>query len=167
MLTTIGYEGAALADFLATLKLCNVEVLVDIRDRAQSRRRGFSKSALAAALSDAGIEYIHVRQLGDPKEGRDAARAGDYAHFEAIYREVMASVAGRQALRDLKTLAETKSLCLMCYERSQDLCHRKIVAESLENALKVKARHLGVRHGVGRSQRGRVHDIDQGPAASI
>jgi uncharacterized protein (DUF488 family) len=77
MLATIGYERSSLADFVATLVHSEIEILIDIRDRAQSRMRGFSKSALSEALKEAGIGYVHFRQLGDPKEGRDAAGQED------------------------------------------------------------------------------------------
>lgn len=167
MLMTIGYERADLADFLATLKLCKVEILVDIRDRAQSRRPGFSKSALSAALSEVDIAYTHLRELGDPKEGRDAARAGDFDHFNAIFREVLASNSGKRALAQLETLASYNTICLMCYERDQETCHRKIVAEQLERSLKVKTKHLGVRHGVARGADGRVLGINQSTATSV
>jgi uncharacterized protein (DUF488 family) len=150
MLATIGYERAELGDFLATLKMSGIEALVDIRDRAQSRRPGFSKSKLSAALHGIGITYIHVPELGDPKEGRDAARRGDRAQFQAIFAQVMASEPAKHALNELEILASTRNICLMCFERSQLDCHRRIVADYLEVTLEKKAQHLGVRQGAGR-----------------
>jgi uncharacterized protein (DUF488 family) len=73
-LFTIGYEGASLSDFIVTLQNSGVERLLDVREVAQSRRPGFSKTALSTALAEADIGYTHLRQLGDPKAGRDAAR---------------------------------------------------------------------------------------------
>ena len=168
MLATIGYERAELQDFIATLQACHVDVLVDIRDRAQSRRPGFSKSTLSVALSKAGIEYIHVKELGDPKEGRDAARGGDYEAFRTVFARVMESEAARDALVRLESLASEKSICLMCYERDQMHCHRKIVSEYLETALSVKARHLGVvKNASERSTDRRVRYPNQGATASL
>lgn len=145
MLMTIGYEKATPEDFVATLKAGGVEVLVDIRDRAQSRRRGFSKTALADAVEKAGIEYVHFRALGDPKEGREAARAGNIDKFKKIFNAVMADKPAQNALKEVAKLASTKHICLMCYERDHRYCHRKIVSDQLENTLGVKAIHLGVR----------------------
>lgn len=168
MVTTIGYERASLSDFIATLELCDVEVLVDIRDRAQSRRPGFSKSALSNALNAVGISYIHMRDLGDPKEGRDAARRGDFAQFRAIFAGVLETDAAKQAIADLEILATHSKICLMCFERDQAGCHRKIVAERLEQNMQLKAKHLGVKEGAGkRPTDRRMHDSYQGTTASI
>ncbi len=168
MLATIGYERASLGDFLATLEHAGVEVLVDIRDRAQSRRTGFSKSALSAALTSVGIQYIHMKELGDPKEGRDAARSGDMKRFRAVFSDVLETESAKAALGQLTNLANNSKICLMCFERNQNDCHRKIVAERIEDMLKIKTKHLGVVEGAGRriSVR-RVHDSHQGAAASV
>ena len=77
MLATIGYEKCTPEDFVATLQVRRIDVLIDIRERAQSRRPGFSKTGLSKAITEAGIEYIHLRELGDPKAGREAARLMD------------------------------------------------------------------------------------------
>jgi len=168
MLTTIGYERASLADFIATLAHAKIEILVDIRDRAQSRIRGFSKSALSEALKEAGINYLHFRQLGDPKEGRDAARQGRYDLFREIFREVMSTTSAKSALSEVQELATRKNICLMCYERDYNLCHRKIVSEYLERVLSCKTTHLGVRSGMANEwAAGRVLYPNQGPASSI
>lgn len=161
MVATIGYERATLADFLATLTTSGIDILVDIRDRAQSRRIGFSKSALRVALEAEGIEYLHLRELGDPKEGREAARRGDFDQFRAIFGQVMETDEALQAIEQLEGLANTKKICLMCFERDQTMCHRKIVADRLEKSLGTKVSHLGVREGAGRrSTVRRMHDID-------
>lgn len=168
MLATIGYERADLSDFIATLGRCGIDVLVDVRDRAQSRRPGFSKSALSDALAEAGIGYLHMKELGDPKAGRDAARSGNYDLFRKIFADVMSSQAGRKALSELEVLAGTQNICLMCFERDQHTCHRKIVADHLESALGKKARHLGVEQGAGRKTTARrVRHFDQGTASSV
>jgi uncharacterized protein (DUF488 family) len=144
MIATIGYEKAQLPDFVRTLVACEIDILIDIRDRAQSRRPGFSKSALSAAVGEVGIEYVHYKQLGDPKEGRDAARAGNLKLFQTIFLDVMKTDAAQEALMEVKELAENHNICLMCYERDQRECHRKIVADQLEAMLSCKAKHIGV-----------------------
>ena len=144
-INTIGYEGARPDDFVQTLQLAEVEMVIDVRDRAQSRRPGFSKSALERTLSDAGIRYIHYRELGDPKEGRDAARAQDFAKFRAIFSKVLETVEAQAALGKVIKAAESQSVCLLCYERDQSHCHRKLVTDRIEALTGAKARHLGVR----------------------
>lgn len=168
MLATIGYERATLADFVATLQIARIEVLVDVRERAQSRRPGFSKRALEAAVKQVGIEYVHFPQLGDPKDGRDAARAGDTIRFLEIYNAAIAKEPALQALDQLEELASKSSVCLMCFERDQRDCHRKIVAEKLEHRLNVKAKHWGVVQGAGNgSGERRVLHTYQSSAASL
>src|SRR5438270_13202478 len=95
---TIGYEGAALQDFVATLQHSCIQRLLDVRQLAQSRRRGFSKNALAAALAEVGISYTHLPQLGDPKPGREAARRGDIAAFQSIFEDHLELPQTKEAL---------------------------------------------------------------------
>ncbi|WP_027315408.1 DUF488 domain-containing protein [Microvirga flocculans] len=129
---TIGYEGADVDCFLATLKDAGVETLADVRAVALSRKRGFSKSALRDALSDQGIGYRHFIALGTPKEGRQAARAGDGELMRRIYcDEVLTSEPAQEALRELETLAATQPICLLCFERDPATCHRRVLAQRL------------------------------------
>jgi uncharacterized protein (DUF488 family) len=168
MLATIGYERSTLDDFVATLVHSGVEVLVDIRDRAQSRRPGFSKTALSYALGQSGISYIHFRELGDPKEGREAARQGRLDLFREIFREVMSTNDAKLALAEIGRLAAENKVCLMCYERDHNQCHRKIVADHLSRTLSCKTLHLGVRSGIVNERPiGRMLHIDQSSAASV
>lgn len=168
MLATIGYEKSSLADFVATLRLAGVDTLVDVRERAQSRRPGFSKKALALALHDVEINYLHLPQLGDPKEGREAARAGKMNLFREIYGEVIVGQPAQEALNLLINLISEQSVCLMCFERDHNDCHRKIVAEELEGRLGLKATHWGSVKGVADGSRtGRMLHIDQGATASV
>src|SRR5919112_4930459 len=113
---TIGYEGADVDRFLATLKDAGVSTLADVRAVALSRKRGFSKSALREALAGQGIGYEHFVTLGTPKEGRQAARAGDAELMRRIYcDEVLATDAAQAAFQDLETLARSGPICLLCF----------------------------------------------------
>lgn len=144
-LNTIGYEGAALDDFIGTLTRAGVDCLIDIRERAQSRRKGFSKTALSLRLESVGIDYLHLRQLGDPKAGREAARAGDWDAFRTIFGRVIAGVEAQSALLEIEAILKRGShIALLCYERDHRTCHRKIVSDILEARTGLKARHLGV-----------------------
>src|SRR5215510_11836394 len=86
-LFTIGYEQAKPAAVLDELKHAKIQLLVDTRAVAASRRPGFSKRQLAASLDDAGIAYIHLQKLGTPAEGRAAARNGDIDALWRIYEK--------------------------------------------------------------------------------
>ncbi len=153
-LATIGYEAAKIDDFIATLLAAQIEVLIDVRDVAVSRRQGFSKTALSNALSENGIEYIHLRGLGDPKEGREAARRGDFDSFRQIFGAHMST---QPALSDLETaqrISEEQRACLMCYERDPSTCHRSIVAHKISEYNSCTIRPLGVREGIAGGRHG-------------
>lgn len=145
-LNTIGYEGASLDDFIQTLNAARITLLIDIRERAQSRRRGFSKTALSERLAAANIQYMHLRELGDPKPGREAARSGDMALFRRIYLSVLNSKAAQLALESIVREADSNVVCLLCYERNHEDCHRKLVSDRIESRVGCKTRHLGVKH---------------------
>jgi uncharacterized protein (DUF488 family) len=144
MLGTIGYEKTTLEDFVTTLVESDIDVLVDIRERAQSRRRGFSKTALNHALREYGIQYLHFRELGDPKEGRDAARAGDMQRFKRVFSSVLNSQPAKRAIQEIAGMASTERIVLMCYERDHRHCHRKMVADELEKMVDCAIVHLKV-----------------------
>lgn len=152
-LTTIGYEGAELEEFITTLSDADVECVIDVRELPLSRKRGFSKTALREALRDAGIGYVHLRALGDPKPGRDAARAGRFGEFMQIYREHLSTSEAQDALGQAGVTALTRNSCLLCYEREPENCHRKVVAESLALSYNVNVRHLFVQKNVSLSGR--------------
>ena len=152
-LATIGYEGASIEDFIATLKFANVERIIDVRDVPISRRKGFSKNQLSEALDNAGIMYVHLKALGDPKEGRDAAKSGAYDKFKRIYSAHLGTKSARIALAEAAALAQSESSCLLCYERDHKICHRTMVAESLSNIVELEVKHLGVRDGLARRGR--------------
>lgn len=124
---TIGYEGVTMDAFLATLTGAGVERLIDVRALPLSRRPGFSKSTLAASLAAVGIEYVHLKALGTPKEGRDAGKKGDVATLERVYAgQLELPEAQAQAAR-MRALAAEKPTALLCYERDPCHCHRTLL----------------------------------------
>lgn len=129
---TIGYERLGQGDFIAALKAAKIKTLVDIRDVANSRRAGFSKKALMAGLSEAGIAYVHMKALGTPKSGRDAARKGDVKTMHRIFEAKLAEPESEMALAETASLAGRSRTCLMCLEHDWRDCHRAIVADRLE-----------------------------------
>ncbi|MGE8125902.1 DUF488 family protein [Methylobacterium sp. NPDC080182] len=131
-LFTIGYEGLDSERLVGVLRSAGVAVLADVRAVANSRKRGFSKGALGTSLREAGLGYAHLRSLGTPKTGRQAARAGDAALMRRIYcEEVLDTAAGIAALDELAALAEASPICLLCFERDPAGCHRRVLAERL------------------------------------
>ncbi|MET4372494.1 uncharacterized protein (DUF488 family) [Bradyrhizobium sp. LB12.1] len=128
---TIGYEGTDIERFVATLKAVGVTLLADVRALPLSRKKGFSKSRLRERIEAEGMRYIHLGALGDPKEGRDAARAGRYADFRRIYGKHLVRAEPQRALKELAALVREAPTCLMCFEREPTECHRLIVAGQL------------------------------------
>ena len=128
---TIGYEGTDIERFVETLKVVGVQRLADVRAVALSRKKGFSKSSLRDKLAEAGIEYIHYNVLGDPKSGREAARAGKYELFRKIYRKHLSTDNAQDALKALGIAVKDKTTCLLCFERDPNVCHRSIVTQEL------------------------------------
>jgi uncharacterized protein (DUF488 family) len=128
---TIGYEGTDIDRFVATLKTAGVKRVADVRAVALSRKKGFSKKALAARLEAEGIDYLHFVALGDPKPGREAARAGLFDEFRAIYGAHLDSEDAQASLRELVGAAGEQPTCLLCFERDPVTCHRSIVAEAM------------------------------------
>ncbi|MFC0408977.1 DUF488 domain-containing protein [Roseomonas elaeocarpi] len=140
-LHTIGYEGTELSDFLSTLRGAGVSLVIDVRAVSVSRRSGFSKTALSNALAEAGINYRHLRDLGDPKPGREAAREGRLRDFERIYSTHLKTPSAQGALKEATKLAVEEKACLLCYEAQPFGCHRTIVAQAVR-----KASGLGIDH---------------------
>lgn len=127
---TIGYEATTMADFLAALARAGVKRVIDVRALPLSRRPGFSKSVLAATLREAGIDYVHLKALGTPKRGRDAAKKGDVATLRAVYDDqLMLPEAQAEAARMRQLAAEMPS-ALLCYERDPCHCHRTLLLEA-------------------------------------
>lgn len=126
-LFTIGYEATTQADFLAALKRAGVRQVLDIRALPLSRRPGFSKTPLKNALAEEGIGYVHLKALGTPAAGREAARKGRTAELEEIYAGQLALPEAMIQAEELKELAEAQPSALLCYEREPEGCHRNIL----------------------------------------
>jgi uncharacterized protein (DUF488 family) len=127
-LATIGYEKETQAAVIERLKTAGVEVVVDVRAVAASRRAGFSKTLLSASLNEAGIGYVHLRQLGTPKPGRDAARKGRVAEMHEIFKAHMVEPGAQLELAKATEIAREKKAALLCFEADACGCHRTILA---------------------------------------
>ncbi len=135
-LATIGYETDTQAGMINRLKAAEVELVVDVRAVASSRKAGFSKTLLGNSLGAEGIGYLHLRPLGTPKPGRDAARAGRTDEMRAIFTAHLEEPEAVLALAQATELAKDKRIALLCYEDDANCCHRRIVADRIRSVLK-------------------------------
>jgi len=142
-LFTIGYEQARPDAVLSELKRAKIDLLVDTRAVAASRRPGFSKRQLAAALDEAEIAYIHLQELGTPAKGRQAARNGDIDTLWRIYDAHIKMPEAQAALNELLALIKSgKRVALLCYCRDPKTCHRTRVVENVKKCTRVKVENL-------------------------
>jgi uncharacterized protein (DUF488 family) len=145
-LYTIGYEQATSPAVLDELSEAKVELLIDTRAVAASRKPGFSKRQLAAGLDERGIAYLHLQGLGTPKEGREAARSGKMDVLSRIYHAHLKTEKAQQELDELTALAASgKRLCLLCFERDPRQCHRQWIAEEIEARTGMPVEHLAAK----------------------
>lgn len=142
-LATIGYEATTVAAFLDTLTQAGVELVVDVRAVASSRRPGFAKTALAANLATVGIEYLHLRRLGTPAAGRAAARAGKHAEMHRIFLKHLATDEAQEELHVLAEIVESgRRVCILCLEANPEHCHRRLVAQALSKMMPLQVEDL-------------------------
>jgi len=142
-LFTIGYEQTPSKAVLDELESAGVKLLVDVRAVTSSRRPGFSKNQLAAGLDERGIAYVHLKGLGTPKEGRLAARAGQYDVLQKIFAKQLKTPQAKEELDELSALVKKAGpICLLCYERNHEHCHRRWIAEIIEERDGVRIENL-------------------------
>jgi uncharacterized protein (DUF488 family) len=142
-LFTIGYEQTPAKSVLDELESAGVKLLVDVRAVASSRRPGFSKNQLAAGLDERGISYLHLRGLGTPKDGREAARRGKFDALHRIYAKHLNTPQAKEQLDELTSLVmKSGPVCILCYERDHRHCHRQWIAEIIEQRDGIKIENL-------------------------
>ncbi len=142
-LFTIGYEQAKPASVLKELTDAKIELVVDTRAVAASRRPGFSKRQLAAALDEAGVGYLHLQKLGTPTDGRQAARAGDRKTLWRIYDKHIKKPEPQVELDELVGLIKSgKRIALLCYCRDPKTCHRSRIVASVAERTPIKVEDL-------------------------
>lgn len=129
-LFTIGYEKAKPEAVIGELKRAKVDLLVDTRAVAASRKAGFSKKALAASLEQNGIGYLHLQKLGTPEEGRAAAHSGKMDLMWRIYAKHLKTAGAVEAMDELVSIVKSgQAVCLLCFERDKNFCHRRRISE--------------------------------------
>ncbi|MEZ5497887.1 MAG: DUF488 domain-containing protein [Steroidobacteraceae bacterium] len=151
---TASYEGRTLDEFLAELRARDVRLVVDVREAPISRKPGFSKSALSAALERAGIAYCHIRALGCPKPVRDAYREdGDWVRYTRAFMKHLGQQ--QSAIQDLAAVSKTQRTALLCYEADFNRCHRTFVARAVAAEVGAGVSHITA-EGVVREASGRA-----------
>jgi uncharacterized protein (DUF488 family) len=134
---TIGYESTTVGEFLSALQQAGVKRVIDVRAVPNSRRPGFSKTPLSNALKEVGIDYVHLRALGTPADGRAAARAGRHEELERIYAgqlELPEAIAQGAQMVDL---AQELPSAVLCYERDPSGCHRTLLLDAVASDAEV------------------------------
>src|SRR3954447_26319568 len=128
---TIGYEGATVGEFVAALQNAGVKRIIDVRALPLSRRPGFSKTPLKGALEEAGIDYVHLKALGTPSDGRTAARAGRHKDMARIYSGQLELPEAMVQSAQMLELARERPSALLCMEREPAHCHRSLLLDAV------------------------------------
>ena len=134
---TIGYEATTTADFIAALEKAGVKRVIDVRALPLSRRPGFSKTPLRGALGEAGIDYVHLKALGTPADGRAAARAGRHADLERIYASQLELPEAMAQGAQMLALAAEMPSALVCFEREPAHCHRTLLLDAVARGAEI------------------------------
>jgi len=140
-LFTIGYQGATIDTFIASLLANNINCVLDVRALPLSRKPGFSKAELARRLNLVEIQYVHFAELGTPESVRENLKiTRDYSTFFGTMEAYLAKQ--KYPIEIAYSYVIKYKCCLMCFERLADECHRKIIAAKIKerdgNGLKIK-----------------------------
>ena len=142
-LFTIGYEQTRPDAVMAALKRAKVQLLIDTRAVAALRKPGFSKRQLAASLDENSIAYLHLQKLGTPAEGRQAARSGQVEKMWRIYDKHLKTHDAIEAMDELLSVVRAgRRVCLLCFERDPDHCHRSRIAQIVQERTGAKITDL-------------------------
>ncbi|MGB5705560.1 MAG: DUF488 domain-containing protein [Arenicellales bacterium] len=163
-LYTIGYEGADLSAFVATLKAAKTSTLLDVRELPISRRKGFSKNALKDALAEVGIDYRHERQLGSPRDMRHRLR--DDWNYKRFFKDFDKHLNQQSELIEQLADELRGNVALMCFEKDHSQCHRTPVVDALAKLVNKTPVHLGVDNDKWQTQQAAHLDISQGVSAA-
>ncbi|MBD3781618.1 MAG: DUF488 family protein [Micrococcales bacterium] len=129
--SSIGYEGCDIESFVVMIQKAGIDLVADVRLTPLSRKQGFSKGRLRAALGDAGVRYEHLRPLGNAKENRPLFSGAEVEVGRARYRAGLRTPEARAALDELASWRQEHHVALLCFERDEERCHRTVVLEEL------------------------------------
>ncbi|MEO1330300.1 MAG: DUF488 domain-containing protein [Pseudomonadota bacterium] len=142
LVRTVGYERATQAELIERLRAAGVALLIDVRAVAASRRAGFAKTLLRESLAAAGIDYLHLRALGTPKPGREAARAGRIAEMRSIFAAQLETPEALDAFARLEAEVTARPAALLCFCAEAERCHRRALTERLEASIGARIEDL-------------------------
>lgn len=134
----VGYEGLDLDGLVSKLKLRSVQTLVDVRLNPISRKRGLSKTALRARLTNEGIAYEHLPALGNPRDNREGfaeVSGADAREARERFSQLLESVPAEESLDRVSELAKAGIVALLCFEADESRCHRELVLSALRSRL--------------------------------
>jgi uncharacterized protein (DUF488 family) len=140
---TLGYQGVEVDLYVQKLKAAGVGIVADVRETPWSHKRGFCKNILCSELLKAGIEYVHVKSAGNPKANRRSAPtlAECLRRYEVYLRDNPAGV--NDLIQVVRTAASrNRTVCLTCFERDVNDCHRSILVGAMKKRIKIRSIHL-------------------------
>lgn len=135
-IVSVGYEGRSIHDFVAALEEAGVQTVADVRLNAISRKAGFSKTRLKNALAAAGIDYLHMRSLGNAKENRSPFWDGRIDEGRRVFREAIQNPEAESSLGELSALVRDQVVAVLCFETDVEKCHRKVIIDEVVGATK-------------------------------
>jgi uncharacterized protein (DUF488 family) len=130
-----GYEGRDIDEFVEALNRHGVDLVADVRLTPLSRKPGFSKTRLAERLGEAGIGYRHLRALGNPKDNRPAFWEGRVAEGQARFRRILGGPEAAYELNELTEAVVDRKVAVLCFERDEQRCHRRVILDAVEQRL--------------------------------
>ena len=131
-LFTIGFTKKSAEQFFGKMADAGVRRLIDVRLNNRSQLAGFAKKddLKFFLLAIAGIEYVHLPLLAPEKEMLDAYKKnGD--SWETYEKRFLDLIADRMIETELSPDLFEAS-CLLCSEHKPQHCHRRLVAEYLQ-----------------------------------
>jgi uncharacterized protein (DUF488 family) len=143
-IVSVGYEGRTIDDFVTELVRAGVQTVADVRLNAISRKAGFSKTRLREALAAAGIDYRHMRSLGNTKENRRPFWEGRVEEGRQVFRERLQSPEAESSLNELSALVRDQVVAVLCFETDVEKCHRKVIIDEVAGATEVPVAALAV-----------------------
>ena len=131
-IVSIGYQGRSVQELVEECVTAGVTVVADVGLTPLSRKPGLSKSKLGATLETAGIGYVHLPSLGNPRDNRESfGSATDRERGRSRFRSLLHLDGPAKALSYLAELAQTERVALLCFERDALQCHRQVLTEEL------------------------------------
>lgn len=141
---SVGYEGRTIDTFVDALVRAGVQTVADVRLNAISRKAGFSKTRLREALADVGIQYRHMRSLGNAKENREPFWDGRAEEGRRVFRDALGSPEAESSLEELSELVRDQVVAVLCFETDVEKCHRKVIIDELVGASEIPVAALPI-----------------------